>query len=169
MNPAALQIYPGDSVATALRDLAAGETVLGVTLLDAVPRAHKLAIRAHMAGDPVVKYGFPIGRATAAIAPGAHVHVHNVATALAGEAAYDSGAAMAARAVAPSPLRWRGYTRADGRAGTRNEIWVLPTVGCVGRTAQKIAAKSASGSSSSTSSARSSSPLRVPSPDPAQP
>ncbi len=141
MNIAALQIHPADSVATALRDLSAGETVLGVTLSDAVPRAHKLAIKAHAPGDAVVKYGFPIGKATMAIAPGAHVHVHNVATALAGEAAYGGGVASVARAAAASSIRWRGYARADGQAGTRNEIWVLPTVGCVARTAQKIAAK----------------------------
>ncbi len=141
MNPAALRIHGADTVATALRNLVAGEVVLGVTLSDAVPRAHKFALVAHAPGDPVLKFGFPIGQATAPIAPGDHVHVHNVATALAGEAAYGGGAGAERAHAAASTITWRGYPRADGRAGTRNEIWVLPTVGCVGRTAQKIAAK----------------------------
>lgn len=141
--PAALyRIDPRDDVATALRDLAAGETVEGVTLSEAVPRGHKVALRAISAGAPVLKFGFPIGRATAAIAPGAHVHGHNLATALAasGDYAYRPGARPAS---APSALSFDGYRRADGRVGTRNEIWVLPTVGCVARTAEKIAARAA--------------------------
>ncbi|PKP90544.1 MAG: altronate hydrolase [Alphaproteobacteria bacterium HGW-Alphaproteobacteria-16] len=141
MNISALRIHADDSVATALRDLLVGEVILDVTLRADVPRGHKLALRAHAPGDPVLKYGHPIGRATVAIAPGEHVHVHNVATALSGEAGYGAGDAAAQRRVVPSDIRWRGYPRADGRAGTRNEIWVLPTVGCVARTAQKIAAK----------------------------
>lgn len=138
-GPSALRIHGDDSVATALRDLAAGEVVLGVELSDAVARGHKFALTGHAPGDAVRKFGFQIGRATVAIAPGAHVHVHNVTTALAGEARYVGGGAAARGAAAASDIRWHGYARDDGQAGTRNEIWVLPTVGCVGRTAQKIA------------------------------
>lgn len=142
-QPSALQIHHTDSVATALRDLAPGETVLGVVLRESVARGHKLALVAHAPGDPVLKFGFPIGRATREIAAGAHVHVHNVATALAGEAVYCRGAGARASAAATAMPRWRGYDRGPAGAGTRNEIWVLPTVGCVARTAQKIAARAA--------------------------
>jgi altronate hydrolase len=80
----AIVLDPLDNVATALVPLGAGrriETEGGaVTLAAAIPRGHKFALRAIGAGEPVVKYGQPIGRATAAIAPGEHVHSHNLAT-----------------------------------------------------------------------------------------
>src|SRR5678816_2202922 len=83
MSAALFQIDPDDSVATALRDLDAGEHLAGVILAEPVARGHKVAMRAIAAGEEVLKFGFPIGRATSDIAPGAHVHSHNVATALA--------------------------------------------------------------------------------------
>lgn len=138
-SPPALCIAPDDSVATALRDLAAGEGVLGVTLAEPIARGHKLALRAHAPGDAVRKFGFPIGIATHPIEPGAHVHVHNVRTALAGERAYASTAKQRGRARLACPRTWLGYMRDDGAAATRNEIWVIPTVGCVARTAARIA------------------------------
>jgi altronate hydrolase len=144
MSPAALRIDRRDHVATALRALGAGEQVAvgdaQVVLRQEVPKGHKLAVAARAPGDPVLKFGFPIGVATRAILPGDHVHTHNVATALAGQADY------AWRPAAPDPagearaFTFQGYLCEDGRAATRNEIWVLPSVGCVGRTASKIAA-----------------------------
>jgi altronate hydrolase len=143
--PDTLRVHPDDHVATALRDLAIGETVIvdgaALTLVDPVPRGHKLAIRAIAPGEPVLKFGFPIGRATASIAAGAHVHTHNLHTALEGQGDYAWHPEVAPPApVAGAPHSFRGYVRADGQVGTRNEIWVLPTVGCVARTAQRIAA-----------------------------
>jgi altronate hydrolase len=88
----------------------------------------------------VIKYGFPIGHATQPIAPGDHVHTHNLATSLEAAADYRFEGAAAA-GVAREVPGFLGYRRADGRVGTRNEIWVIPTVGCVGRTAEKIAAR----------------------------
>src|SRR5262245_37108091 len=143
MSAPFLLVDASDSVATALRDLAAGETLetFGVTVkaTAAIPRGHKIAVRAVEAGGVVRKFGFPIGRATSAIAPGDHVHTHNLATALGLSADY-AYAPTPPPAAAPSPLRFQGYRRGDGRVGTRNEIWVLPTVGCVARTAEKLAA-----------------------------
>jgi len=143
MIPSLFRVDPRDSVATALHDLAAGTIAavgdLEVAVTGPVGRGHKIALRAIAAGDPVLKFGFPIGRATADIAAGEHVHTHNVATALAASGAYlwhPSGDAPATTAAARG---FAGYRRADGRVGTRNEIWVIPTVGCVARTAQKIA------------------------------
>lgn len=136
--PGLLRIHGDDTVGVALRPLAAGETVLGVTVREPIERGHKLALVGHAAGAPVIKYGLPIGRTTAPIDPGAHVHVHNLGTALGGELAYSrQGAARPAAGTASAT--WQGYRRADGRAGTRNEIWILPTVGCVGVTADEIA------------------------------
>jgi altronate hydrolase len=142
MTLALFQIDPRDGVATALRDLEAGEQALGVTLAAPVPKGHKVAVRAIAGGEPVLKFGFPIGRATRDIAPGEHVHTHNLSTALetSGSYAWCPAPQSAVRTEGPT---FMGYRRADGRVGTRNEIWVIPTVGCVGRTAQKIAERAA--------------------------
>jgi altronate hydrolase len=105
-----------------------------------VPQGHKIALRAIAAGAIVRKFGWPIGRATAKIPAGAHVHSHNLETLLAGVEGYAWAPAPAEPPPAAQAPSFRGYRRADGRVGTRNEIWVLPTVGCVARTAQKIAA-----------------------------
>ena len=135
-----LQIDPRDHVATALVALAPGDRVLGVDVLDEVPAGHKLALRAVKAGDPVLKYGWPIGHATADIAAGQHVHSHNLGTSLVGVEDY-SYAPTRVDALPATDATFDGYRRADGRVGTRNEIWILCTVGCVARTAQKIAAE----------------------------
>lgn len=137
---ALFRVDPRDDVATALADLPAGTEADGVLLREAIAFGHKVALRTKAAGEPVIKFGYPIGVATRAIAPGEHVHVHNVATALQahGDYRYDPHPDPAP----PIPPRtFRGYVRADGRVGTRNEIWVIPTVGCVARTAHKIAAR----------------------------
>jgi altronate hydrolase len=138
------RISAQDDVAIALCDLAAGESVTldgaSLQLLEAVPRGHKFALRTIAAGAQVLKYGQVIGRATAEIQRGAHVHTHNLSTLLAGVDDYR----FAPRAHPAAPARgetasFMGYRRADGRVGTRNEIWILCTVGCVGRTAERIA------------------------------
>ena len=138
----AIFVDPRDSVATALADLAAGDRIdvgAGVALIEPIARGHKVAVTDIAAGDPVLKFGFSIGTARTAIARGAHVHSHNMATALSTE---DTHAYRPDPDPAP-PLAdapgFMGYLRDDGRAATRNEIWVLPTVGCVARTATKIA------------------------------
>ena len=142
-DPAALRCHPADSVGIALGALAAGGQVMlggmAHVLRDSVPAGHKFALRPHAAGDVVRRYGEPIGRATRAIAPGEHVHTHNLATALAGERNYAAAApGRAALTAAPLPS-WRGYARGDGRFATRNEIWLLPTVGCVAPLAEMAA------------------------------
>jgi len=142
MTLAAFQVDPRDDVAAALRDIAPGEIILGVAAAQAIPRGHKIALHGLAEGQPVLKFGFPIGHATRAIAPGEHVHTHNVATSLEGSGDYAYHPAFDPAATAAAPT-FQGYVRADGRVGTRNEIWVLPTVGCVGRTATRIAALAA--------------------------
>ncbi|MCU0633248.1 MAG: altronate dehydratase family protein [Gemmatimonadaceae bacterium] len=147
MMRALWRVHDGDDVAVALRALEAGEAVPldgeTVHVRDAIPAGHKVALRAIGAGDAVHKYGFPIGAATSAIVPGSWVHTHNLATRLTADGTHREptyGAWTPAPVSGPS---WLGYRRADGRVGTRNEIWVLPTVGCVNTTAQRIAAAAA--------------------------
>ncbi len=139
----AVQVDTGDSVATLIEDARAGDTVDGVTLTADIPRGHKVALRAIRAGEPVTKFGFPIGVARKAIVPGEHVHSGNLATGLGGTLDYRYELAPAAVLPHASLASFQGYVRADGRVGTRNEIWVLPTVGCVARTAERIAQASA--------------------------
>ncbi|WP_267395642.1 MULTISPECIES: altronate dehydratase family protein [unclassified Sphingomonas] len=139
-----LTIVPADTVATLLVDATAGERVEEVVLREPIGRGQKVALRAIAAGEPVIKFGFPIGHATRDVAAGEHVHSHNLATALRGAGAYVYRPAPANEISSLAALPgFDGYVRADGRVGTRNEIWILPTVGCVGRTAERIATRAA--------------------------
>lgn len=143
--PAIYRVAAADDVAVALRDLAAQETIAvgdrSLEVAEPIPRGHKVAIRAMTAGQPVRKYGWPIGRTTADIAVGAHVHSHNLETLLSGTDDYEYVTPAPEENVskAASPATFLGYRRANGKVGTRNEIWILCTVGCVGRTAERIA------------------------------
>lgn len=145
MEKALFRVDPRDDVATALRDIDAGSIVdldgAPLSVREPIARGHKVAVRDIAAGAPVLKFGFPIGRATAAIPQGTHVHVDNVLTALEPDGRYAYAPAFDPADVPAETPGFRGYRRADGRVGTRNEIWVIPTVGCVARTAEKIARK----------------------------
>lgn len=142
----ALLINADDDVATLLGDAAVGESIrvgdVELVAGEAVTKGHKVAIHAIAKGAPVRKYGAPIGVATAAIAAGEHVHSSNLHSGLSGTLDYafqekaDAGAAATVDGGS-----FLGYRRPDGRVGTRNEIWILPTVGCVARTAERIAAR----------------------------
>ena len=138
--PAVHRMHADDTVCTALRDLAEGERAGLVTVRSAIPKGHKIALADLAAGAPVIKYGHPIGHAVADIRAGDHVHSHNLATGLAGEQAYVFRPAEARAGAAAAPLpAFQGYRRPDGRVGTRNEIWILVTVGCVAMTARRLA------------------------------
>jgi len=148
-SAAAYRIAANDNVGIALRDLAAGERVVvgdvSVNLAEPVARGHKFALTALAAGDLVRKYGWPIGQALRDIPAGTHVHTHNVATRLSGVDEYRyEPIASAVPACSAAKATFMGYKRANGRVGTRNEIWILCTVGCVGRTAERIARVAAS-------------------------
>lgn len=142
-NPAILRVDPRDQVATALRDLEPGESVacdgLAVEVLEPIGQGHKIALVPMATGEAVIKFGWPIGRATAPIVAGAHVHTQNVRTMLEGLEDYRYEPAPPPEIEAPAGRTFQGYRRADGRAGTRNEIWILCTVGCVGGTSRRLA------------------------------
>jgi len=143
-TPPAIRVDSKDDVAVALRPLEAGEVVevagAKVSLHDPIPHGHKLALRDLAHGSPVHKLGWPIGEATRPIRTGEHVHTHNVKTLLEGVENYCFEPQPEAE-LPRSDAQFLGYRRADGRVGTRNEIWVLPTVGCVARTAERIASQ----------------------------
>lgn len=133
----AVKINPLDNVAVALTPLAALEQVLGVTLLEPVPAGHKFALVPINIGENVVKYGFAIGCATAATQAGAWVHTHNLKTNLSEESEYTYSPVTYPLPATP-PKSFQGFLRPDGSAATRNEIWVIPTVGCVNGIATRL-------------------------------
>ncbi len=99
---------------------------------------HKYAIRAIAAGEDVVKYGMPIGHATVDIAVGEHVHVHNVKTNLGEVIEYRYEPEFTDVERVPGPT-FKGFRHPDGRVGIRNDLWVIPLVGCVNRLAERLA------------------------------
>ena len=139
-----IRIHPKDNAAVALRDIAAGETARWengtLVCTQAIPQGHKVALAPIAAGENVVKYGFPIGHAKVDIAAGEHLHTHNVASNLSGKLAYTYTPTFTEPEPRPGPT-FLGYPRADGRVGVRNEIWIIPTVGCVNGIARAIEAR----------------------------
>ena len=140
---AVVRVHPDDDVAVALQPIVRGDLVetdgLIVETRDPIEIGHKIALHEIPAGAIVRKFGWPIGRATLAIPPGTHVHTHNLATLLTGVEGYSFERVTAPPLPTANQEQFLGYPRADGRVGTRNEVWVLPTVGCVARTAERIA------------------------------
>jgi altronate hydrolase len=147
---AAIQVDAADNVAVALRSFEAGEIVeiagRPLRIREPIGEGHKFAVDEIGTGEVVRKYGWPIGHATTCIPAGAHVHTHNVETLLKGEEQYHYGP-VKPPALPSSGATFMGYRRPDGRVGTRNEIWILPTVGCVARTSERIAATAHAGHS----------------------
>ena len=142
-RPRTVRIHPSDNVVVAIETLPAGERIQAgdqtLVLSEEVPAGHKIALETVRVGEPVVKYGFPIGRATAEIATGGWVHSHNLATALSGRAEYRyEPVPPSAPHAGPIPT-FMGYRRANGRVGVRNEVWIVNTVGCVNTAAERIA------------------------------
>jgi altronate hydrolase len=142
-SAAAIQVDPRDNVAVALRALETAERIevagKTITVGASIPHGHKLALEDLPGGEIVRKFGWPIGRTTQSIECGAHVHSHNVETLLSGVEGYAYTPTEEPVLPGDDQASFLGYRRNDGRVGTRNEIWVLPTVGCVSRTAERIA------------------------------
>ena len=133
-----IRIHPLDNVAVALTDLHAGETVAGITLREDVPAGHKVALAPLHPGDKVIKYGCPIGHATVEVAPGSWLHTHNVRTDLSDTLTY-TYTPTHPHLEKHAPDTFPGFPREDSRAGVRNEIWIIPTVGCVNDIASALA------------------------------
>ena len=134
-----LMIHPDDNVAVALQPYIRGSEIqgIGAPLVNDVPAGHKVAIRPILMDEPILKYGLPIGVATRDIAAGEHVHTHNVRTRLAGEVAYQYTPAPLSMESVPART-FMGYKRKFGHAGVRNELWIIPTVGCVNDVARTL-------------------------------
>src|SRR4051812_15622328 len=148
-GPVALRIDDRDTVAVAVRPITAGDRVevggASVIARQDIPAGHKLALVSLEPEQPVFKYGVPIGLATTEIAPGDWIHSHNLKTALSGLLDYVYTPSSQPPYAAPRTphASFQGFRRANGRVGTRNELWVLNTVGCVNHAAERIARQAA--------------------------
>jgi altronate hydrolase len=130
-------INPLDNVAVALTDLKKGETYEGVTLKEDITKGHKFTLCNVKSGENIIKYGNSIAMATKDIPAGSHVHTHNVKTNLSEnlEYAYDK---VSTEIKKVNPRKVNVYERANGDVGIRNELWIIPTVGCVNGQAKEI-------------------------------
>ena len=136
-------IHPADNVAVALQPLEEGESITcgstAVKVREQVPAGHKVSLAHIAAGQDVIKYGSPIGHATETIEPGRWVNERMLRTNLKGISDYRY---QPVPAPCPPPDRLRtfsGYARRNGEVGIRNELWIIPTVGCVNGVAERLA------------------------------
>lgn len=141
-----LKINENDKVVVALKTIPAGETVTvdvqgekrQITALEEIPAGHKMAICDIPAGAEVIKYGYRIGNAKENIRAGAWVHTHNLKTAL-GDLLEYQYEPVEVEEKHTEDVTFMGFKRPDGKVGVRNEIWIIPTVGCVNNVATAIA------------------------------
>lgn len=126
-----------DNVAVALEELKKGEIIDNVKLLDDIPFGHKVLLNDLKNGENIIKYGNPIGHLTIDCKKGEHIHEHNLKTNLSDIIEYKY---CGENEYQPKKcdVTFNGYLRQDGRAATRNEIWIIPTVGCVNNTAKRL-------------------------------
>lgn len=139
-----LQINPRDNVAVALMPLSKGTVIspgdLGLVLKEDIPQGHKFSLTSISEGEEIIKYGCPIGLAGESIEKGAWVHTHNIKTALSHVLDY-TYERQAKPLASTSECFFQGYRRQDKKAGVRNELWILPTVGCVNSIAEALEKK----------------------------
>lgn len=131
------KINDKDNVAVALEELKKGEIIDNIKLLDNIPFGHKVLLNDLKSGENIIKYGNPIGHLTIDCKKGEHIHEHNLKTNLSDIIEYKY---CGENEYQPKKcdVTFNGYLRQDGRAATRNEIWIIPTVGCVNNTAKRL-------------------------------
>lgn len=136
-----IKIHNSDSVAVAIENLKSGESVTveteEITLLNDIPAGHKFAIKDIANGENIIKYAYPIGHAKSDIKKGEHIHTHNTKSNLSGVLEYEYTPDFKEDET-QEPLTFMGYKRPDGKVGIRNEIWIIPTVGCVNSIVREI-------------------------------
>ncbi len=137
-----LRISRIDNVCVAIETMSPGDILevdgTKIEIKDLIETGHKVALQEIKEGENVIKYGYPIGHATQDIYPGQHVHVHNVKTNLHDDLKYTYNPVKPVLNIPKSNLKFYGYKRYNGDVGIRNELWIVPTVGCVNGQAQAI-------------------------------
>ena len=143
MEQAYLKINPADSVVVCLRAMKAGEIVTDgdkeVKLLQDTPAGHKVLLTDKKEGEDIIKYGYPIGHAIKDLKAGEWVNENNLKTNLAGTLEYTYNPVNEKLSIPVENRTFKGYVRKNGDVGVRNEIWIVPTVGCVNGIAEQLA------------------------------
>ena len=143
MKQAFLKINPADSVVVCLRAMKAGETVTDgdkeIKLLQDTPAGHKVLLTDKKEGEDIIKYGYPIGHAAKNLKAGEWVNENNLKTNLAGTLEYTYTPVSEKLSIPVENRTFKGYVRKNGDVGIRNEIWIVPTVGCVNGIAEQLA------------------------------
>lgn len=138
-----IKINPGDSVVVCLRPFQKGETIevdgKSVTLLQDTPAGHKVLINDAAQGDNIIKYGYPIGHAKEDLKEGQWVNENNLKTNLSGTLSYEYHPVNEKLNIPADNRTFNGYRRKNGEVGIRNEVWIVPTVGCVNGIAERLA------------------------------
>lgn len=137
-----LQINKNDNIILALRDFKKEESVIvnesKIQLREDIKRGHKIALKEIREQEHIIKYGFPIGHSLGLILPGELVHTHNMKTNLSGTQNYEYIPKQTQNPYKAEKRVFKGYKRENGNVGVRNELWIVPTVGCVNGIAEKI-------------------------------
>lgn len=137
-----IRIHDKDNVVVALTDIKAGEIIdvdgRKICAIKDISKGHKIAIQGVTKDEDIIKYGLPIGHALEDIEAGDHVHVHNTKTKLSGTIEYAYNQKLVDRDIDKDNRVFMGYKRENGSVGIRNELWIVPTVGCVNGIGQMI-------------------------------
>lgn len=140
-----LKINPADNVAVAIESLKAGERIVVegqvIDIVEDIPAGHKIALKNFMEGENVIKYGYPIGHVVKDKGKGSWLNEHHIHTNLAGLLEYTYAPRPCHLDIPGRSLTFRGYRRANGDVGVRNELWIIPTVGCVNGVVTQLADK----------------------------
>ena len=138
-----LQINKGDNVVVCLRPINAGEEIKignhAVQALRNTPAGHKILLCDTPKDKPIIKYGYPIGRAKENLKAGEWVNENNIQTNLSGTLEYEYHPAIKPLSIEQEDRSFKGFMRKNGEVGIRNEIWIVPTVGCVNGIAERLA------------------------------
>lgn len=139
-----IKINPADSVVVCLKPIKKGEVFRvdgkDIEVLQDTPAGHKVLINDAAEGTDIIKYGYPIGHARKDLKAGEWVNENNLKTNLAGTLAYEYHPVNEALTIEKENRTFNGYVRKNGEVGIRNEVWIVPTVGCVNGIAEKLAA-----------------------------
>ena len=138
-----LKINPADAVVVCLQPLKKGTVIevdgMSVTIHQDTPAGHKILIKDVKAGEDIIKYGYPIGHVCQDMKAGDWVNEHQLKTNLSGTSEYSYHPVNQTLSIKDEKRTFKGYVRPNGDVGIRNEIWIVPTVGCVNGIAEQLA------------------------------
>lgn len=139
-----LKINSADNVVVAISNLKIGEIIqdgdTSIVLKDDVPAGHKVTLKDFAEGENVIKYGYPIGHVRHSVEAGKWINENQIQTNLSGLLEYTYNPVKVELDIPQKNLTFKGYRRKNGEVGIRNEVWIIPTVGCVNGIVNQLAA-----------------------------